>query len=177
MISNLKLNLPKFLHCVLVIEIIAGSNALLSHFHWHCAAVQIFVYKLLFTNVFFRKRKKKSWNLSHFENERLFWNPFWKWKHVFLKSEKYIILKNAIGIKKGSKVFVGAKFNRFIISNRLDSKLFPFSIILVIRLNLIIFQVSTFSIDPALGNLQGLLQSQFCMLQPLHMLSIGKKST
>ena len=36
--------------------------------------IQIFVYKLLFTIVFFGKIKKNSQNLSHFENESTFRN-------------------------------------------------------------------------------------------------------
>ena len=68
--------------------------------------VQIFVYKFLFTIVFFGKRKKtltkpltfwkwkhiskknhilemKVHSKTHFGNESSFQNPFWKWKHVF----------------------------------------------------------------------------------------------
>ena len=52
--------------------------------------VQIFVYNLSFTIVFFGKRKKNSRNLSHFqkyshfENESAFRKrtTFWKWKHA-----------------------------------------------------------------------------------------------
>ena len=49
--------------------------------------VQIFVYRFLFTIVFFGKRKKQSQNLSHFRNESPLQKrtTFWKWKHVFGK--------------------------------------------------------------------------------------------
>ena len=107
----------------------------------HCfeVTVQIFVYKLLFTIVFFGKMKKNLTKpftqFSHFENECTFRKrthfenectfrkrtTFWKWKCVFGKVKvinhflKKLQLANSL--KKVSRMFVGAKFDWLISSN------------------------------------------------------------
>ena len=45
--------------------------------------VQIFVYNC----VFLKKEKQHSQNLSHFENESSFWNPFWKYMYLLTHSK------------------------------------------------------------------------------------------
>ena len=69
MISHLKLNLLKFLHCVLVIEIIAGSNALLSPQLHHCAAV---VCSLVLARM---AKGSRFWSDSRFS--QLFGQGYW----------------------------------------------------------------------------------------------------
>ena len=82
------------------------------------------MYRFLFTIVFFGKRKRKhSQILSHFENESTFWKrPHFENENIFLEKWKVINpflkkLQLAKSIKKGSRMFVGAKWNWLIISN------------------------------------------------------------
>ena len=66
--------------------------------------VQIFVYKLLFTIVFFGKKNKNSWKTSHNFSKV---TTFWKWKHL---SKKNHVLKMKTPLEKEPHFENGSSF-------------------------------------------------------------------